>query len=384
MTSSSLTLSALGALSLALGLGSAASAQNQIITEAELEELLRQKQEQVEAQQPAQQPAPSSATASSQTTAGQGNGPALSPAAIDSATYEGTPLAEGRSALTVKVQVLLDRAGISPGVIDGYSGGMSETAMRAFEARAGLPVDGQLDAELWQALGGPQTSQIIRSYTITEDDVAKLSEAPLPDDYSELAKLDKIGFTSVPEAVAEYFHMDQEFLEALNPGATWQPGETVTVVDIQTGSTPPPAVARIVIDKSSSRLQALDASGSVLTDYPVTIGSTDTPSPSGTHKVLAVAEDPTYSYNPELNFKQGDNDEFLTLPPGPNGPVGSMWIDLDKPTYGLHGTADPDSLFKNQSHGCVRLTNWDAHELAQMVNAGLQSSERDIMVEFRE
>jgi lipoprotein-anchoring transpeptidase ErfK/SrfK len=367
------------ALCLGVAFAPLAWAENSVITAEKLETLLQETQDQAEAQSGAQSDSTSTQTAAS------GSDPVLTAQQIDAAAYENAPLAKGRSALTVKVQVLLDRAGISPGVIDGYSGGMSETAMRAFEARAGLPVDGKLDADLWAALNGPQSGAITDSYTITAEDVAQLSEGPLPTDYAELAKLDKLGYTRVSEAVSEKFHMDEDFLKSLNPEARWEEGARVTVVNVQSqqpGSSA--AVARIVVDKSRSRLQALDASGAVLADYPVTIGSEGTPSPSGTHKVLAVAENPTYSYNPDLNFKQGDNDEFLTLPPGPNGPVGSMWIDLDKPTYGLHGTSEPAELFSNQSHGCVRMTNWDAGELGQMVTSGLQSSETDIEVEFRE
>lgn len=288
---------------------------------------------------------------------------------------------DGQDALTAKLQILLDRAGISPGVIDGYKGGMSETALRAFEAREGLPVDGELDADVWAALGGPSAAQLTKQYTITQDDFARLHNGALPDDYADLAKLEWIGYTSVTEKLAEDFHMDEDFLIALNAGTAFEPGQTITVANVE-APLPQGTVARIVVDKPTSRLIAYDGSGAVITDYPVTVGSESTPSPSGTMKVNAIAPEPTYSYNPDLNFQQGDNDEFLTLPPGPNGPVGIVWIDLDKPTYGLHGTPYPAGLFKNQSHGCVRLTNWDAQELAELVSAGLDAG--GVMVEFAE
>ncbi len=287
---------------------------------------------------------------------------------IESASHSGGPLPEGQSALTVKTQILLDHAGISPGIIDGWSGGMSQSAIAAFETREGLPVDGQLDASVWTALGGAQASGLLQSYTVTAEDLSGLS-APLPEDYAKLAELDRLGYTSVTEKLAERFHMDEEFLKTLNPGVSWEAGSQITVA--APGPQVETKVARIEIRKPTGRLAAFDAEGHMVANYPVTVGSSSTPSPSGTVEVVAVAMDPTYSYDPEKNFQQGDNDEFLVLPPGPNGPVGSVWIDLSKPTYGLHGTSEPDSLFQAASHGCVRLTNWDVEELAGLVSEGV-------------
>jgi lipoprotein-anchoring transpeptidase ErfK/SrfK len=105
--------------------------------------------------------------------------------------------------------------------------------------------------------------------------------------------------------------------------------------------------------------------------YPATIGSEETPSPSGTHKVKGVARMPPYTYNPKVNFQQGKNTKVLKLPSGPNGPVGTVWIDLTEPTYGIHGTPEPSLIDKTGSHGCVRLTNWDVEELAAMVRPGV-------------
>lgn len=291
----------------------------------------------------------------------------ISPAAIEAAGYEGGPLPDGASPLGVKVQVLLDRAGISPGVVDGVKGGMTESALMAFEEQQGLPVDGRMDPEVWRALGGDVAGSITSTYTITQADTEGLS-APLPTDYAELAKLDQIGFTSVSERLAERFHMDEGFLKRFNPGARFVAGETLNIVE--PGQNQKSTVARIELDKKTRRLRAFDEAGRMITNYPVTIGSASTPSPSGTHTVTAVAPEPTYTYNPKINFTQGDNKEVLILPPGPNGPVGSTWIDLSKPTYGIHGTSTPSRLFANASNGCVRLTNWDAEELSKMVREG--------------
>ncbi|MCP1170213.1 L,D-transpeptidase family protein [Limimaricola litoreus] len=287
---------------------------------------------------------------------------------IEAASYTGGPLPDGQSAITVKTQILLDRAHVSPGIIDGWKGGMSESAIAAFETREGFEADGQLDSQVWDALTAQAPAPMMQSYTITEEDVSGLSD-PLPDDYAKLAELDQLGFTSVAEKLAERFHMDQEFLETLNPNVGWRAGESITVVD--PGPRLEIRVTRVEVRKGTSRLAGFDETGTMVLNYPVTIGSSQTPSPSGTVEVVAVAMDPTYTYNPDVNFQQGDNDEMLILPPGPNGPVGSVWIDLSKPTYGLHGTSDPDSLFNAASHGCVRMTNWDAEELAHLVSEGV-------------
>ena len=294
---------------------------------------------------------------------------ALTPDAIRSAAYEGGALPEGQSGLAFATQVLLDRAGVSPGVIDGYDGGMTETALRAFERREGLEVDGQLDGAAWEALGGPGMEPAVQDYAVTEEDVAGIATDGLSSDYADLAARDAIPHTSVAERLAERFHMDEDVLRALNEGAAFEAGETVVVA--APGARLEGTVSRIAVRKADGRVDAMDADGAILASYPAAIGSDATPSPSGTVEITAVAMDPTYSYRPDVNFQQGDNDEPLTLPPGPNGPVGAVWIDLSKPTYGIHGTPEPAKLFEDRSHGCVRLTNWDAEELAYMVSPGV-------------
>lgn len=297
----------------------------------------------------------------------------LDPSAINNASYTGGELPEGQSPLTAKVQVLFDRAGTSPGVIDGYSGENVNKAIRGFEQVNGLAVDGVMDLTIWNMLQA-KGNEVIVSYTITQHDVSGLSD-PLPEDYAKLARLDWLGYTSVQEKLAERFHMDIEFLSKLNSGAAFGVGETIFVAD--PGSDQEAEIARIVADKSNARLLAYDASGTLVAIYPVTIGSTSTPSPSGIHEVVGIAIDPTYSYAPDKNFVQGDNTEPLTIPPGPNGPVGNVWIDLSEPTYGLHGSPEPAKIDKTHSHGCVRMTNWDANELARLVSPG-------VTVEFRD
>ncbi|UWR21162.1 L,D-transpeptidase [Sulfitobacter sp. S190] len=293
---------------------------------------------------------------------------ALTPDDITSATYDGGSLPEGQSGVTVKLQVLLDRAGVSPGVIDGYKGGMSESALRGFEEREGFPVDGTLDKDVWAALGADSAAPILTSYTVTEEDAANLTDK-IPDNVAKKAKLDQLGYTRVSEKLAERFHMDEDFLRALNEGASFAPGSTLMVTD--PGARLEGTADRVEIRKSDRRAVAFDAAGNMLTSYPVAIGSQETPSPEGQVEVVAVAMDPTYSYRPDTNFVADGVEEALTLPPGPNGPVGTVWIDLSKPTYGLHGTDTPAKLFENDSHGCVRFSNWDVEELAFLVSQGV-------------
>lgn len=296
----------------------------------------------------------------------------FSAADIEAAGYQGGDLPSGRSALTAKVQVLLDRSGTSPGVIDGFRGGMSESAIRAFERRVGLPVDGVMDPHVWNLLQSYATQSVIQDYTITEADAQGLVDA-IPADYAEKAQMTSMGYTSIAEKLGERFHMDEKFIGFLNPGIALVPGTTIKVT--APFSPMKAQVTRIIIDKSTRRVAAYNANGRMIVDYPATIGSDSTPSPAGQHTVANVALNPNYTYNPARNFQQGNNDKALVVPPGPNGPVGTVWIGLSKPSYGIHGTPTPSQLFRNQSFGCVRLTNWDAQELAGMVRTGVTTVE---------
>ena len=267
------------------------------------------------------------------------------------------------------LQILLDRRGASPGVIDGRFGSNVDKAIVAYRSINSDNLK-STDAEgIKKALAASGGDPFI-NYTLTAADVAGSFVASIPDDYGEKAKLEKLSYTSVTEMLAERFHMDEGYLKALNPEANFsRVGTIIRVANV--GQPATRQVARIVADKGKKQVFAYDADNKLVVSYPATIGSTDTPSPTGTHLVSRVVLDPDYTYNPDLNFKQGENSKILTIPPGPNGPVGSVWIALDKPTYGVHGTPDPSKIGKTESHGCVRLTNWDAQELAKLVKAGV-------------
>jgi len=272
-------------------------------------------------------------------------------------------------------QILLDRAGTSPGVIDGHIGDNVNKAIEAYYEVTGQRLKTYdkewIEAEL-ERTGGPAFTE----YTITSEDAAGPFIASVPEDYSEKAQLERLSYTRVSEMLAERFHMDEKYLIDLNPGANFnRPGTIIKVANPGPPITTP--VARIVADKSLKQVRLYDEGGRLIGAYPATIGSGDTPSPTGIHQVERVALNPNYTYNPQKNFKQGNNERVLTIPPGPNSPVGSVWIALSKPTYGIHGTPDPSKIGKTYSHGCVRLTNWDAEELAKRVKQG-------VTVEFTE
>ena len=265
----------------------------------------------------------------------------------------------------IRLQVLLDRAHASPGVIDGRSGGNTDKAIRAYEEMQGLETDGTLDESLWSKLSA-DAGPAVKSYQLTKEDVAGPYVPDLPSDYGEMAKLDRLAYRDAAEMLAERFHMDEVLIRSLNPEADFKTeGQTILVAD--PGADPETKVDRIVIDKSKGELIAYAEDGRIVLMDPATIGSEDTPSPSGTMKVKGSAREPKYEYDPKKNFQQGQNRKKLTLPPGPNGPVGSVWIDLSKPTYGIHGTPEPSQIDKTASHGCVRLTNWDAEALSRLV-----------------
>ena len=268
-----------------------------------------------------------------------------------------------------KIQILLDRSGASPGVIDGRIGDNVNKAIGAYRELTGETLrtyDKDYIDEALAETGG----DAFTTYEITDVDVAGPFVASVPDDYGEKAKLERLGFVSVSEMLAERFHMDEKYLRALNPGLNFdRPGTIIKVANV--GDAPTRKVSRIIADKGSEQVMAYDENGKLVATYPATIGSQSTPSPSGTHTVERVALNPEYTYNPKINFKQGDNDKILTIPPGPNGPVGSVWIALSKPTYGIHGTPEPSKIGKTNSNGCIRLTNWDAQELAKLVEKGV-------------
>lgn len=283
---------------------------------------------------------------------------------------------KGIGPAVIKAQVLLDRARFSPGVIDGRDGENVRNAIKAFEKARSLEIDGKLDEELWTRLNETSSDPVVIEYTVTDDDVKGPFVDRIPDKLEKQADLDRLGYTSAEELLAEKFHMDADLLKALNPGKSFDKAGTsilVANVDVET-SGEPEKVAKIEVVKSEHVLRALAEDGSLIAVYPASIGSEEKPAPSGAHKVKGIAKNPTYTYNPEYAFKGVDAKEKFVVKPGPNNPVGSVWIDLSVESFGIHGTPDPDKVGKAYSQGCVRLTNWDAEELAKMVRKGAEVS----------
>ncbi len=291
--------------------------------------------------------------------------------AIDAATFDPAVVdPEAMKTALIRAQVLLDRAHLSPGVIDGRPGTNLALALEAFQAARGLPVNGKLDKVSWDALVSADGGPVMTDYLITSEDVAGPFQPDIPkNDYEAMARLPALSFGGVVEALAERFHMDEALLLALNPGADFAVAGTSIVVTAVGADKLSGKVARIEIDKARGQVRAFDDQSVQLAVYPATVGSTERPAPTGEWAVNTVAPRPTYTYDPSrLTF--GKPKGKLTIKPGPNNPVGSTWIDLTKDTYGIHGTPDPRLVNKRASHGCVRLTNWDAAELGAAVQKG--------------
>jgi lipoprotein-anchoring transpeptidase ErfK/SrfK len=278
---------------------------------------------------------------------------------------------QAKAAALTRAEVLLDRARFSPGVIDGQEGGNLQTALLAFQQAKGLPPTGVLDLATWSTLTKADGAPAIVGYVIRPEDVKGPFVPVIPTEFRDMAKLDALGFTSPLEALAEKFHMDEGLLSALNPGVDFgRPGVTILVAQPALETLPAP-VAAIEVDKSGRQVRAFAPDGTLLAAYPATVGSTERPAPLGTFKVKKVTLDPFYTYDPKrLTFGDKSAGKF-SIRPGPNNPVGAVWIDLDLPTYGIHGAPEPKLVGKVASHGCVRLTNWDVRQLASAVKPGV-------------
>ena len=270
----------------------------------------------------------------------------------------------------LRAQVLLDRANLSPGEIDGAYGSNMRQALSTFQASRKLPVTGKLDDATWNALNADNSPHLV-TYTLVEADVAGPFR-PVPEDMMDKAKLPELGYANVLEGLGEKFHAKPDMLARLNPGKDFsRAGEQIMVPNVH-GKQPLPKAARIVVKEGPKVLQLFDAAGALLAQYPVSTGSANDPLPIGTWKVNSVHANPTYHYNPKLFWDAEPGDKKAKVPAGPNNPVGVVWIDLSKEHYGIHGTPVPGHVGKTESHGCIRLTNWSAAEVAGAVGAGVE------------
>jgi lipoprotein-anchoring transpeptidase ErfK/SrfK len=271
----------------------------------------------------------------------------------------------------VRLQVLLDRARYSPGEIDGRFNDNTKAAIRAYELANGLPVDGVLDRDLWNRLTGADQRPAMRTYVIDPADVAGPFTPRIPDSFQAMSRLDGLGYRSAVEQLGETFHMAPALLEALNPGVDFsQPGATIAVAE-RGADDLGVDVARVEVDRAASQVRAYAADQRMLAAYPATVGSQKSPPPLGAGRVHSVVPQPTYRYDTdEVTFGQGLGLGAFEIAPGPNNPVGSVWIEVRPGDYGIHGAPEPGDVGKPVSHGGVRLTNWDARELARGVREG--------------
>lgn len=273
----------------------------------------------------------------------------------------------GPSLPALAIQVALDRAGFSPGEIDGRNGRFTTRAGEAFAAERHSAIQ-------------PAAEPLVQ-YTITDADAAGPFVDAIPTDLEQQASLESLAYTTIVEALAERFHASPALLKALNPTAAFAAGATISVPNVEPFALPTrqgqrksaatnATAASIELSRDTQAVIARDASGTVLLYAPVTVGSEQDPLPVGDWKITGVFDMPVFNYNPELFWDADPTHAKATIKAGPNNPVGVVWIGIDKEHFGFHGTPEPSQIGRTQSHGCVRMTNWDAEKLAALVTEG--------------
>jgi lipoprotein-anchoring transpeptidase ErfK/SrfK len=350
-------------------------------------------------------------------------------APVDAATPAAAPAAEPRPSVSdplklvegaggpaaLHLQVLLDRAGFSPGVVDGVFGGLAAEALTAFQSAHGLEPTGLVDARSWEALGGNEVPGLVETQVTAEEARGRFRK--IPGSMMAKARLRALSYSSLAEALAEKYHTTPETLARLNPGVKLAAGAMIRVPNIVPDNmvapgvpAPPklamidedpdaesilaewnedrrkalvwkdvlkdlnvsaaqPKAAKVVVDKSDKWVRAYDAEDRLIAHFPATLGSHRDPLPIGNWKIANVHPMPTYNYNSNL-FWDAKKGQRAVIAPGPNNPVGIAWLGLNKRHLGIHGTPEPHNISFTTSHGCVRLTNWDVARLAQMIEPG--------------
>lgn len=329
-----------------------------------------------------------------------------------------TPPAEDQPRPLMQAQVVLDRLGFTPGVVDGKMGLSTVNAIKGFQEAREMAVTGKLDQPTIQALAEWQRIPATRVVTVTPE-FANDQFVAIPKERKDQAKLERMGYSSLGEKLAERFHTTEDVLAELNPqllgGASAVPATTPTANESAPATKPgiayaagmqlrvpnvgadrfdaasvkdakwsttlrtlgvgtvQPKAAKIVVDKSDQVLRVLDGEGKLLAQFTATMGSSQFPLPIGTWKLQGTAYNPPWQYNPALLANADKSDPKMEIPSGPNNPIGIVWMDLSKEHYGIHGTDEPNRIGRAESNGCIRLTNWDAARLAQMIKPGIEA-----------
>jgi lipoprotein-anchoring transpeptidase ErfK/SrfK len=291
----------------------------------------------------------------------------------DSVNAAGKSEASGKAAKPgkadiLRAQIMLDRAHFSSGEIDGAAGSNLRAAIAGYQSAKGIESTGAMNTATWAALNA-DSADALTTYTILDADVAGPFET-IPENMADKAKMSALGYTSAEEALGEKFHASPALLKRLNPGKDLsRAGEQIIVPNVL-DTEPLPKGGKIMVDKSARTLTLFDTAGKAIAQFPASTGSEHDPLPVGNWKVKGIARNPVFHYNPKLFWDAEAGEKKAKIPAGPNNPVGVAWIDLSKPHYGIHGTPVPASIGKTQSHGCIRLTNWDVASLTASVGAG--------------
>lgn len=291
----------------------------------------------------------------------------------------------------VKLQILLDRAGFSSGEIDGTAGTNVLKAISTFQDARGLPPAGRSDEATLQALASEELSEPLVSYEISDKDAAGPFAEKIPEDVMEQAKLPHMGFTSILEALGEKFHCTPALLKKLNPDSQFHSGDTILAPNLfnlpddarsqyslnsKVRNKNSGAIgsrsrgATLMVTEKTSDVVLKNSNGEIIFYAPATVGSEHDRLPVGGWKVTVIHRNPVFSYNPELFWDADPENTKVRIAPGPNNPVGAVWIGLNAPSYGLHGTPEPGTIGHSESHGCIRMTNWDALRLASLIQPG--------------
>jgi lipoprotein-anchoring transpeptidase ErfK/SrfK len=296
------------------------------------------------------------------------------PSAINDVKLTELVADKSQGAAVVRAQILLDRANFSVGEIDGSYGANFRRAITGFQKSRGIADTAQVDPATWEKLD-IDTAPALVPYKITPADVDG-PYTPVPEDMMDKAKLPALGYASMLEALGERFHVNPGLLRKLNQGKSFSTADEEIMVPNVITSIPVKA-ASVVVSKSDSTVTALDKDGKIIAQYPANTGSEHDPLPLGDWKILKIVKNPVFYYNPKLFWDADAKQAKAEIKPGPNSPVGVVWIDLSKEHYGIHGTPEPSTVGHTQSHGCIRLTNWDVEELAGLVARGTPATLKD-------